>query len=170
MKRIQRIAIILGIVAVGMFGFSYLMVPFYNVLCQQLGINGKPKLQPMAQSQDTDASRLLTMQFVTSINENLSGVEFYAKTNTLTFHPGENRTVLFFIKNNNDHPVTIQAIPSVTPGLAAQYVKKTECFCFTEQKLAPHEAKLMPLLFHIDQSLPVDLNTLTLSYTVFAVK
>ncbi len=65
--------------------------------------------------------------------------------------------------------MTVQAIPSVTPGLAAQYVKKTECFCFTQQTLKAHEAKIMPLLFHIDQNIPDNINNLTFSYTLFAV-
>lgn len=167
---LKKIVIILGIVAVGMFGFAYLLVPFYNALCRTLGINGKPNLAPVAQSIDQDTARTLDMQFVTSMNDNLPGFEFYSKTGSLRFHPGENETVLFFVKNNTDHEVTVQAIPSVTPGLAAQYVKKTECFCFTQQTLQAHEAKIMPLLFHIDKSIPSDINTLTLSYTLFAAR
>lgn len=167
--KLKRIVIILALAAVGMFAFSYLLVPFYNVLCKQLGINGKPNLSPVAQSHDEDSSRWLTMQFVTSMNANLTAFEFYAKTASLQFHPGQNQQVLFFIKNNADHAVTVQAIPSVTPGLAAQYVKKTECFCFTQQTLAAHESRLMPLLFHIDKAIPPDINTLTLSYTLFAI-
>ncbi|MBS0349843.1 MAG: cytochrome c oxidase assembly protein [Proteobacteria bacterium] len=169
-KRVKRVSLILSIAVVGMFGFAYLLVPFYNVLCKQLGINGKPELVPVAQSKDQDVSRMLTMQFVTSTNANLPSFDFYTKTNSLQFHPGENKTVLFYVKNNTDHEITVQAIPSVTPGLAAQYVKKTECFCFTQQTLAAHEAKIMPLLFHIDKTIPNDINTLTLSYTLFTVK
>ncbi len=156
--------------AVLMFGFAYLMVPFYNVLCKVLGINGKPNLAPAAISKDLDATRSLTMQFVTSMNANLPDWEFYAKTQSLNFHPGENQMVMFYVKNNSDHETTIQAIPSVTPGLAAQYVKKSECFCFTQQTLKAHEARLMPLMFHIDKSIPSNINTLTLSYTLFAAK
>ena len=167
---LKRIVVILSIAAVGMFGFAYLMVPFYNVLCQTLGINGKPNLAPIAESHDEDGSRMITMQFVTSINANLSSFEFYCKTHSLKFHPGENRNILFFVKNNTDHEMTVQAIPSVTPGLAAKYVKKTACFCFTQQTIGAHEARIMPLLFHIDKALPTDIHTLTLSYTLFAAK
>ena len=168
-NKIRRISLWLGVAAVFMFGFAYLMVPFYNVLCKTLGINGKPNLFPAAKSSDQDGTRSLTMQFVTSINANLSNFDFYPKVHELQFHPGENETVLFIAKNNSDQEVTIQAIPSVSPGLAAQYVKKTECFCFTQQTLKPHEAKTMPLLFHIDKSIPAEMQTLTLSYTIFNV-
>lgn len=169
-RRIRKLALILCIVAVLMFGFAYLMVPFYNVMCKALGINGKPNLVPVAQSQDIDSGRSLTMQFVTSTNANLSNVDFYPKTQELQFHPGENEKVLYIVKNNSDQDIVVQAIPSVTPGLAAQYVKKTECFCFTQQILKAHETKTLPLLFHIDKSISSDVNTLTLSYTLFAVK
>jgi cytochrome c oxidase assembly protein subunit 11 len=168
--KLRRSVIYLSIAAVLMFGFAYLMVPFYNVLCKALGINGKPSLVPAALSKDLDRSRALTMQFVTSMNANLPSWEFYAKTESLTFHPGENETVLFFVKNNTDREMTVQAIPSVTPGLAAQYVKKSECFCFTQQTLKAHESRIMPLMFHIDKSIPDNINTLTLSYTLFASK
>ena len=110
------------------------------------------------------------MQFVTTINANLSNWEFYPKVTAVNLHPGENQRVLFYAKNNTDQEMTVQAIPSVTPGLAAQYVKKTECFCFTQQTLKPHETKIMPLLFHIDKASLNDINTLTLSYTLFAAK
>ena len=69
-----------------------------------------------------------------------------------------------------DFTIYRQSGADVTPGLAAQYVKKTECFCFTQQTLGAHEAKIMPLLFHIDKSIPADLNTLTLSYTLFSAR
>lgn len=169
-RKLRNLVIGLCIAAVGMFGFAYLMVPFYNVLCKKLGINGKPNLAPVAQATEQDATRTITMLFVTSMNANLPNWEFYSKTQSLEFHPGENKTVLFFVKNNTDQDMTVQAVPSVTPGLAAQYVKKTECFCFTQQTLKAHEARIMPLLFHIDKALPENINTLTLSYTLFAAK
>lgn len=167
-RKIRKLTICLSLVAVGMFGFAYLLVPFYNALCKTLGINGKPNLVPVAESKEMNLSRTISMEFVTTINANLPAFEFYSKTKSLRFHPGENQTVLYYVKNNTDQEMTIQAIPSVSPGLAAQYVKKSECFCFTQQTVGAHEAKIMPLLFHIDNTIPANLNALTLSYTLFA--
>lgn len=167
-RKFRSLIISLAIVSVGMFGFSYLMVPFYNALCKTLGINGKPSLVAVAQAKDMDASRDINMEFVTTMNANLTAWEFYSKVKSLKLHPGENQTVLYFVKNNTDQEMTVQAIPSVAPGLAAKYVLKSECFCFTQQTLKAHEAKIMPLLFHIDQKIPANINNLTLSYTLFA--
>ena len=66
--------------------------------------------------------------------------------------------------------MTVQAIPSVAPGLAAQYLRKTECFCFTQQTLSGHEEQDMPILFHLDRNIPKDVHSVTLAYTLFHVK
>jgi len=63
-----------------------------------------------------------------------------------------------------------QAIPSYGPRVAAQYVKKLECFCFQQQTLAPHERRVMPVVFVVDAALPAEVNTVTLSYTFFEVE
>ena len=66
--------------------------------------------------------------------------------------------------------MTGQAIPSYGPQLAGRHFKKLECFCFTQQTLAPGEVKRMPVTFVIDADLPRDVNTVTLSYTFFEVE
>jgi cytochrome c oxidase assembly protein subunit 11 len=62
-----------------------------------------------------------------------------------------------------------QAIPSVTPSRAAGYFHKTECFCFNQQPLDGLASTEMPLQFVVDQDLPKDIRTITLSYTLFDV-
>ena len=58
-------------------------------------------------------------------------------------------------------------MPSVSPGQAAAYFQKTECFCFTEQLLKAGEEKTMPVVFMIDPSIDEDVHEVTLSYTFF---
>ena len=71
----------------------------------------------------------------------------------------------------NRTPRTIigQAVPSVAPGVASLYFNKTECFCFTQQMLAPGETKRMLVRFVVDPNLPSEVTTMTLSYTFFEV-
>jgi cytochrome c oxidase assembly protein subunit 11 len=61
----------------------------------------------------------------------------------------------------------VQAVPSVSPGLAARYLMKTECFCFHQQAFTPHEKRELPLRFTVDPSLPREVGTLSLAYTLF---
>lgn len=167
-RKNMRLLLIGSIAAIIMFGFGYAMVPLYNVLCTVTGLNGKTysKSVPLMQQDQIDKSRIITVQFLTTTNAYLPW-EFYAKTVSVDLYPGENKRVYFFAKNDSDHAMVVQAIPSVSPGIAAKYLKKTECFCFTQQRLEAHESKLMPVLFHLDPNLPKYITTLSLSYTLF---
>jgi cytochrome c oxidase assembly protein subunit 11 len=168
-KSSKRLAIILIICAILMFGFGYALVPLYNVLCQQFGFNGKTSgMASPAVVSAIDESRTITVQFLATNNANLPW-KFHPYRTSIQVHPGENTRVAYFAKNLSDHPMTVQAIPSVSPGVAAKYLKKTECFCFAQQTLNSNESMDMPLLFHLDRDLPKDVNTVTLSYTLFDV-
>jgi cytochrome c oxidase assembly protein subunit 11 len=60
-----------------------------------------------------------------------------------------------------------QAVPSITPARAAEYVQKTECFCFQQQPLAAGESKQMNMVFTISPELPEDIQTVSMVYTLF---
>jgi cytochrome c oxidase assembly protein subunit 11 len=62
--------------------------------------------------------------------------------------------MIFIARNPTDHPMSAQAIPSITPAEAAAYFHKTECFCFTQQVLQPGERIEMPVRFIVDRDLP----------------
>jgi cytochrome c oxidase assembly protein subunit 11 len=62
-----------------------------------------------------------------------------------------------------------RAIPSITPGVTSQYLKKIECFCFNEQVFEPGQRLQMPVRFTIDPELPEKYKTITLAYTFFDI-
>jgi len=155
------------IIVVAMFGFGYALVPIYDVLCKITGINGK--VAPVAVKEvayTVDKSREVTVEFMTSLNESAPMV-FRAETSQLKVHPGEYYTVNFYAENKTDKVMVAQAIPSISPGLAAEFFKKTECFCFTEQTFKAREGRTMPVRFVIDPALPAQYKTITLAYTFF---
>lgn len=154
-----------------MFGFGFALVPIYNSLCKTLGINGKVDLEARAEPLGQiriDKKREIWVEFVAT-NQGSVPWEFYPKIHKIKVHPGELAKLAFYAENKTNHRMTVQAIPSVTPGIAAKYLKKTECFCFTRQTLNGHEAMNMPLLFHLDADLPAQVKTITLAYALFDV-
>lgn len=162
----KKIFILLIFTTLSMFGFGFAMIPLYNVLCKNLGINGKTDSNSYLTSSEIDFSRSVRVEFMTN-NNNYLPWDFYPKLQHIQLHPGENVLIYFSAKNNSTHSMTVQAIPSVSPGLAARYLKKTECFCFTQQTFNPGQHRDMPVLFHIDAQLPKNINTITLAYTLF---
>ena len=160
----------LVVVAVMMFAFVFVvMVPLYNVLCDALGINGKTSGQAYTSvPAAVDESRTVTIQFVATNNEGMPW-EFGPSTTAMQVHPGAVNDTVFYARNPMPQPMVAQAIPSVSPARAAEYFHKTECFCFNQQPLDGKTAANMPLQFIINQDLPRDIKTITLSYTIFDV-
>ena len=154
---------------VGMFGFGFAMVPLYDLVCEVTGLNGKTAGKYVEQeTQIVREDRLVTIQFLASNNANMPW-EFRPKVRTLKVHPGEMNSTEFYVRNVTWETMVAQAIPSVTPFRAAEFLHKTECFCFEQQQLATGEDLDMPLRFIIDSNIPEDITTLTLSYTLYDV-
>lgn len=156
-------------VVVGMFAFGFAMVPLYDLVCEVTGLNGKTAGQYQAADQQmVREDRLVTIQFLASNNADMPW-EFRPKVRKLKVHPGQMYTTEFLARNVTSDTMVAQAVPSVAPNRAAQYLHKTECFCFEQQQLASGEGLDMPLRFIIDSEIPEDVTTLTLSYTLFDV-
>lgn len=154
---------------VGMFGFGFAMVPLYDVICDITGLNGKTGDQIVAIQEPTSmGERLITVQFLA---QNSAGMDWDFASNDaqVKVHPGEVKVVSYHAKNSHGYVMTGQAIPSVAPNEAAQYLKKLECFCFQEQVLQPGEQVEMGLRFFIDESIPEHITKLTLSYSLFDI-
>jgi cytochrome c oxidase assembly protein subunit 11 len=157
----------LGVIALGMFAFGYALVPFYEKICQVTGLRNVDRPDAVVNSQ-VDASRVVRVEF----DSNVRNVpwRFQPVEPVMSVHPGAVTQAEFQVTNTTDRAITGQAIPSYGPQYAAQYFRKLECFCFSQQTLQPGETRRMPVVFVIDPSAPADLNTITLSYTFFEVE
>ena len=156
--------------SIAMFGFGFALVPLYDVMCKQLGINGKTNAsaQTYDQQQVVDKTRTINVEFVAQTAPGMSW-DFGPTVNQIKVHPGELVTTVFFANNTSNKRMIAQAIPSVSPGQAAIYFHKTECFCFTQQPLEPNTKADLPLVFFVDPELPESITTLTLSYTLYDI-
>jgi cytochrome c oxidase assembly protein subunit 11 len=165
-KENRRLSTRLAVVAVGMFGFGFALVPFYNEICQALGINS---VERPAEVVNTQVDRSRTISIELDSNVHAIGWRFKPLVSHVDVHPGELATVEYEVVNVSDKPVTGQAIPSYGPQSAGEYFRKLDCFCFTQQTLQPGEARRMPVTFVVDTRLPKDLTSIAVSYTFFEV-
>lgn len=157
------------VVVISMFAFGYLVLPqLYTLICDAFGLNGQAEQvdKIAAGSVKVDKSRLITVRFSSIINSRLPW-GFEPEIKQIKLHPGELKRANYLVKNLSGSDIVGQAIYSVTPVEAARYFKKTECFCFKQQKLKSGESKTMPVVFLLEPDLPKNISTVTLSYTFF---
>lgn len=149
-----------------MFGFGFALVPLYDVFCRYTGINGKTENRAAPASKRIDNSREISVEFIANRDGGIPW-SFAPEVARINLHPGAVMVMNFDVENLTDEAMVGRAVPSVSPGEAARYFKKIECFCFVEQPLAAHEKKSMPVQFYIDPDLPEQFTTITLSYRLY---
>ncbi|MFK5914426.1 MAG: cytochrome c oxidase assembly protein [Woeseiaceae bacterium] len=163
------------LIVIFMFSFGFFgLPPLYAVICDVFGLNGRfIELKKVEKAEyivnvekRIDTSRTVRVEFLTTLNQKLNW-EFRAKQNTIDVHPGKVTEVMFYAKNLTNRKIVAQAIPSISPGYAAKYFSKMECFCFSQQTFEPGEEKDMPLRFYVDPNLPKKVKTISLGYTFF---
>lgn len=149
------------------FAFTFSLVPLYRIACEKVfGIRleqGPGEAQAAALA---PKARMVTVQFDGGVNSKLPWA-FHPEQMTMQVVPGEVNEALYFARNDSERAIVGSAVPSVAPARASGYFTKTECFCFTAQTLQPGESRDMPVRFIVDQDLPADVKTITLSYTFF---
>jgi cytochrome c oxidase assembly protein subunit 11 len=167
-KKNKRLTLILFCGVLFMFGFCYALVPLYQLICQKEGINGKSgsTASIMASGMKVDKTRTIKVYFASAVHGSLK-FKFIPVQRYVEVHPGETKLVYFYAENQTGSDQTIQAIPSITPNDAARFLKKTECFCFTQQYFFKKEKADMPVYFFIDPAISKDIKEMTLSYTLF---
>ncbi len=157
----------LCVVVIGMFGFGFALVPFYEQICEVTGLRNIAQPDEVKNTQVV-ATRNIRIEFDSNVR-NLPWT-FKPLTPVVEVHPGAVTQVMYEVMNTTSRAITGQAIPSYGPQHAAQYFQKLDCFCFAKQTLQPGEVRQMPVVFVVDPKAPEDLNTITLSYTFFEVE
>ena len=160
---------LLSTVVLGMFVFSFALVPLYNVFCEVTGLNGKIELKATTEKGlENQDGRDISIQFISHNNEEMPWI-FKPSEDKIKIKTGKYHTATFYLRNTTSISMVAQAIPSVAPSNAATHLKKLECFCFEQQELAPGEEALLPVKLLFDNDLPKSIKNVVLSYTIFDV-
>ncbi len=171
LQRNEKTAMILAGVVAAMIGLAFASVPLYQLFCQVTGFAGTTQVATVAPLGVID--REMTVQFDSNIDPRLPLRVTPSRPHTGAVGAVEH--VVYTATNTSNQPLTTMATFNVTPDRAGRYFNKMECFCFTEQTLAPGETVEMPITYFLDPALDEssDLHTVhdvTLSYTFYAVE
>ena len=158
-------------VVILMGGLAWASVPFYDWFCRVTGFGGTPGQVAGAEGEVLDQT--IKVRFDGSLNEDMPW-EFKPVVNEMELRIGETGLAFYEAYNPTDHPVAGQASYNVTPYAAGAFFEKIECFCFTEQVLAPGARVQMPVSFFVDPEIVEDrdgkyVHTITLSYTFYEI-
>jgi cytochrome c oxidase assembly protein subunit 11 len=159
----------LVLVAGGAFVFAFSMVPLYRVACEKvfgIKLGDEAAAAPAGGTAATPVERTVTVHFDGTVNSKLKW-EFEPLQLSLQVVPGRQYEAQYVARNVTNAALVGKAAPSVAPAQASAYFNKTECFCFTQQRLAAGEQRTMPVRFVVDPDLPADVRAVTLSYTFF---
>jgi cytochrome c oxidase assembly protein subunit 11 len=173
LTRDAMVAAICGFVVVFMVGAAYAAVPFYNWFCRATGFNGTTQVATSAPSA-APLARKVAVRFDSNVAGGLPW-KFEPEQNEVEVRIGEVTTIFYKVTNQSARTTTAQAAYNVAPLTVGSYFEKINCFCFTEQTMAPGETREMPVVFYVDPSIVKDsdndtLNTITLSYTFYPVR
>ena len=172
-RRHRRVAIVCSSIVVGMVGLSFAAVPLYRMFCQVTGFGGVAQRADKPSTVTLD--RGVPVRFDANVAKGLPWV-FEPVQRTLDVKIGENVLAYYRATNTSDKPIKATAAYNVSPDVVGIHFNKVECFCFTEQTLAPGETVDMPLSFYIDPAIVSDRDAwaraaqITISYTFYAVE
>ncbi len=168
----RKMVKILSLVTLGALGLGFSAKPLYDTFCSVTGYGGTTQVADKASKSLLD--REITVRFDANIDSDL-GWTFTPDQPSVKVRLGQNTLVYYTAHNNTDKTIVGTANYNVTPYKAAPYFSKIECFCFTEQSLAPGETAHMPVLFFVDTEMAKeermnDIDTIILSYTFHKAK
>jgi cytochrome c oxidase assembly protein subunit 11 len=157
-------------VMVTLVGFS---VPLYRLFCGATGYNGTTQRATVAPTNEV-ANRTITVRFNATVAPGLAW-QFRPEKVAVDVHPGETMIAHFRAVNYSGKPMTGTATFNVTPSKAGLYFDKLQCFCFSAQHLEPGQSADLPVQFFVDPDIvndpnTTDVDTITLSYTMFRAK
>lgn len=155
-----------------MGALTWAAVPLYRLFCQVTGFGGTPMRADQVPGKVVDHT--ITVRFDANVTRGMPW-SFQPAQRTLDVKLGESALAFYKAENTSDVPVKGTATFNVSPDGAGAYFSKIECFCFTEQTLAPGESIDMPVSFFVDPSILEDrdarvIREITLSYTFYPVE
>src|SRR5947199_12462 len=173
LSRDAAVAAACGAFVAIMVGAAYAAVPFYNWFCRTTGFNGTTQVATSAPSA-APLARTISVRFDSNVAAGLPW-KFEPERTQIEVRIGEVVTVYYSVTNQSARATIGQAAYNVAPLTVGSYFQKINCFCFTEQTMAPGEKRQMPVVFYVDPKLAADrendgLNSITLSYTFYPVR
>ncbi len=172
-RRNTRTLLALCAVLAVMGGLVAASVPLYRLFCAATGYEGTTQRATAAPDKIV-TGRTITVRFNADTAPDLPW-DFRPEQREVKVHPGEENLAKFFAENRSAEGISGRATYNVTPDKAGLYFDKLQCFCFSDQYLAPGQKAELDVQFFVDPDIvkdpnTTDIDTITLSYSFFRAK
>jgi len=166
MKRISnwKLALILGVVVVGMVAFAYINVPLFRMYCQKVGIAIAPNTEAKANQEPSDHK--VTILF-TGVVANDMPIAFKADKAFEEIRLGEESKTSYHFVNLSNDTIYFRPVHSVLPEDAAAKLTLKKCFCFDDQTILPGQSYTLPVIYSFASNLDPKIQRITFHYTLF---
>jgi len=167
-----RTALYAALMVAAMVGLAFASVPLYRIFCQVTGFGGTTRMA-VGEAAPGAVGQMISVRFDANVSREL-GWEFRPVDTHRRVAIGARNIALYTARNTTSETLVGTATFNVTPTQAGQYFTKIQCFCFTEQTLAPGQEVSMPVIYYVDPRILEDPNArdiseITLSYTFYPV-
>jgi cytochrome c oxidase assembly protein subunit 11 len=164
----RKIVLVCAGITFGMLGLSFAAVPLYDLFCRVTGFGGTTQVS--AGNANGIIDRPIATRFDATVPPGMPLRVVPARVQTDPM--GTVKTVVYEATNLSSEPLSTTASYNVTPESTGIYFNKIECFCFTEQVLAPGETVEMPVTYFVDPDMDANselrtIRDITLSYTFY---
>lgn len=162
----KTVKYLVGVIVL-MGSLAWASVPLYDLFCRVTGFGGTAIVAE--QGADHILDKTIKVRFDASKERDMPW-EFRPVENVMELRIGETGLAFYEAYNPLDVPIAGSASYNVAPYSAGGFFMKIDCFCFTEQVLAPGERVQMPVTFFVDPEIVEDRDAkhipeITLSYT-----
>ena len=129
------VALSVALLAIATTAVSY-SPTLYRIFCEATGYGGTVTVSKALRPDAGSAiGPEITVRFDSNISPDLDW-DFQPGQRQVKTHIGVPTTIFYHAVNNSDETLVGRATYNVTPAQAGYYFNKTDCFCFTEQKLS----------------------------------
>src|SRR6516162_1307257 len=139
-RRDLAIAAACGVFVAVMVGMAFASVPLYSWFCRTTGFGGTTQVANLAPAKVLD--RRIEIRFDANVSGGLPW-RFEPEQTSVVGRIGDVLTVNYLVVNESAHETVGQAAYNVSPPTVGAYFTKINCFCFTQQRLAPGEKRSM---------------------------
>ena len=166
----RKTMMMLAGLGLSMLALGFASKPLYDTFCRVTGYGGTPRVA------DDNLSEVLDRKVRVSFDANVTDLpwEFSPEQRDMTVQLGQTGLAYYKVKNKSNKAMVGTATFNVTPIKAAPFFIKTECFCFTEQRVEPGQEISMPVLYFVDPQLDEekrlkDVKDITLSLSLIHI-